>query len=68
MRSLITGGHGFVGTWLADHLRELGDEVVSIDREVDVTDAAALLEAMSSAAPDAVYHLAALTHVGSVVG
>ena len=64
MRSLITGGRGFVGTWLAEHLRDLGDEVVAIDREVDVTNAAALLDAMSSAAPDAVYHLAALTHVG----
>ncbi len=64
MRSLITGGRGFVGTWLADHLRELGDEVVAIDREVEITDPAALLSAMSAAAPDAVYHLAALTHVG----
>ncbi len=64
MHSLITGGRGFVGHWLADHLRDLGDEVVAIDREVEITDPAALLEAMSAAAPDAVYHLAALTHVG----
>jgi GDP-4-dehydro-6-deoxy-D-mannose reductase len=64
VRSLITGGRGFVGTWLADHLRELGDEVVAIDREVEITDPTALLGAMSTAAPDAVYHLAALTHVG----
>ncbi len=64
MRSLITGGRGFVGTWLADHLRELGDEVVAIDREVEITDPSALLEAMSAAAPEAVYHLAAMTHVG----
>ncbi len=64
MRSLITGGRGFVGTWLADHLRELGDDVVAIDREVEITDPSALLEAMSAAAPDAVYHLAAMTHVG----
>jgi GDP-4-dehydro-6-deoxy-D-mannose reductase len=64
VRSLITGGRGFVGTWLAAHLRELGDEVVAIDREVEITDPTALLGAMSSAAPDAVYHLAAMTHVG----
>ncbi len=64
MRSLITGGRGFVGHWLADHLRDLGDEVVAIDREVEITDPGALLVAMSEAAPDAVYHLAALTHVG----
>ena len=64
MRSLITGGRGFVGTWLADHLRSLGDEVVAIDAEVDVTDPAALLSAVSGARPEAIYHLAALTHVG----
>ena len=41
-----------------------GDEVVAIDNEVDVTDPAALLAAVSAARPDAIYHLAALTHVG----
>ncbi len=55
---------GFVGHWLADHLRSLGDQVVAIDREVDVTDPGALLAAVSDARPDAIYHLAALTHVG----
>ncbi len=64
MRSLITGGRGFVGNWLADHLRSQGDQVVVIDQEVDVTDPEALLTAVSDAAPDAIYHLAALTHVG----
>jgi len=64
VRSLITGGRGFVGHWLADYLVDLGDEVVVIDREVDVTDPAALLAALVSAAPEAIYHLAALTHVG----
>ena len=53
-----------MGTWLADHLREQGDEVVAIDYEVDVTDPVVLLEAVTAAAPDAIYHLAALTHVG----
>src|SRR5664279_4466963 len=42
----------------------MGDDVVSIDREVEITDAVALLAALTDAAPDAVYHLAALTHVG----
>jgi GDP-4-dehydro-6-deoxy-D-mannose reductase len=64
VRSLITGGRGFVGTWLAEHLREQGDEVVAIDYEVDVTDPVALLDAVTVAAPDVIYHLAALTHVG----
>ena len=64
MRSLITGGRGFVGTWLADHLRTCGDEVVQIDQEVEITDPGALLAAVAAAAPDAIYHLAAMTHVG----
>jgi GDP-4-dehydro-6-deoxy-D-mannose reductase len=64
VRSLITGGRGFVGTWLAEHLSERGDEVVRIDQEVEITDPDALLAAVRAAAPDAIYHLAALTHVG----
>jgi GDP-4-dehydro-6-deoxy-D-mannose reductase len=53
-----------VGGWLAEHLRAHGDEVVAIDQEVEITDPAAVLAALKSAEPDAVYHLAALTHVG----
>jgi GDP-4-dehydro-6-deoxy-D-mannose reductase len=64
VRSLITGGRGFVGTWLAEHCRSNGDEVVQIDQEVEITDPAALLAAVTEAAPDAIYHLAAMTHVG----
>jgi GDP-4-dehydro-6-deoxy-D-mannose reductase len=64
VRSLITGGRGFVGNWLAEHLRSLGDQVVAIDQEVDVTNPSALLQAVTDARPDAIYHLAALTHVG----
>jgi GDP-4-dehydro-6-deoxy-D-mannose reductase len=64
VRSLITGGRGFVGNWLAEHLRSLGDQVVAIDQEVDVTNPSALLQAVTEARPDAIYHLAALTHVG----
>jgi GDP-4-dehydro-6-deoxy-D-mannose reductase len=64
VRALITGGAGFVGRWLAEHLRAEGDEVVVSDHETDVTDAAAIADALEAADPDAVYHLAALTHVG----
>jgi len=64
VRALVTGGRGFVGTWLTTHLTEQGDEVVAIDHEVDVTDGQAVRAAMFDAAPDVVYHLAALTHVG----
>jgi GDP-4-dehydro-6-deoxy-D-mannose reductase len=64
VRALITGGRGFVGSWLSEHLAEQGDEVVAIDQEIEVTDPAALGPAVAEAAPDAVYHLAALSHVG----
>ncbi|MHB8219229.1 MAG: GDP-mannose 4,6-dehydratase [Acidimicrobiales bacterium] len=64
MRALITGGSGFVGTWLAAHLREHGDEVVSIDIETDIADQTALDPVVADAAPEAIYHLAARTHVG----
>ena len=40
MRAMITGGQGFVGQHLVQHLREMGDEVTIADREVDVTDRA----------------------------
>lgn len=64
MRALITGGRGFVGRWLAAHLEAQGDEVVAIDIETDVADQSALDPVVAAAAPDAVYHLAARTHVG----
>jgi GDP-4-dehydro-6-deoxy-D-mannose reductase len=64
VRALITGGRGFVGHWLAAHLREQGDDVVAIDLETDVADQTALDPVVADAAPDAVYHLAARTHVG----
>jgi GDP-4-dehydro-6-deoxy-D-mannose reductase len=64
MKALITGGRGFVGLHLAAHLEAEGDEVVAIDMEVDVTDPAAVTEAVAEARPDVIYHLAALAHVG----
>jgi GDP-4-dehydro-6-deoxy-D-mannose reductase len=64
VRALITGGQGFVGHWLAAHLKDQGDDVVAIDKETDIADQAALTPVVLDAAPDAIYHLAALTHVG----
>lgn len=64
MRALVTGARGFVGRHLVEHLEAQGDEVTGVDREVDVTDAAAVLAAVAAAAPDVVVHLAALSHVG----
>jgi GDP-4-dehydro-6-deoxy-D-mannose reductase len=64
VRALITGGKGFVGHWLADHLRSCGDEVAITDIETDIADQQALDPVVAAAAPDAIYHLAAMTHVG----
>jgi len=66
VHAFLTGGAGFVGQWLQEHLSSCGDEVEA--PEVDITDAAALRDAMLSARPDAVYHLAAITNVGESWG
>ena len=68
MRVLVTGSKGFVGQWLIAHLEEQGDEVIGLDAEVDITGAAGLREAVVTAAPDAVCHLAALASVGASWG
>jgi GDP-4-dehydro-6-deoxy-D-mannose reductase len=64
VRALITGGKGFVGQWLAAHLKDHGDDVAVIDLETDVADGAAVRRVLRDVVPDAVYHLAAMTHVG----
>jgi GDP-4-dehydro-6-deoxy-D-mannose reductase len=63
-RAVVTGANGFVGLHLVRHLRAAGDDVVAVDRDVDVTDAGALVRVLEAARPDAIYHLAALSHVG----
>lgn len=62
----MTGGAGFVGHWLQDHLLDRGDDVIA--PEVDITDGASLRDAVTAAAPEAIYHLAALTNVGESWG
>lgn len=64
VRALVTGAKGFVGSWLTAYLAAQGDEVVGIDREVNITDGAAVRDAVVAASPDAVYHLAARANVG----
>jgi GDP-4-dehydro-6-deoxy-D-mannose reductase len=68
MRAAVTGSSGFVGGHLVPYLRRLGDEVVTLDRSgeppVDVTDTHRVRDVLRRARPDAVYHLAALSHVG----
>ena len=65
MRAFVTGGHGFVGPWLRRHLSSCGDEVVAPGPEVDVTIPGSVGAAIDEARPDAVYHLAAQSSVGS---
>jgi len=69
MRALVTGALGFVGRHLVGYLRSCGDEVLEMDLAgplpVDVTDRAAVARVLSENHPDAVYHLAAFTHVGA---
>jgi GDP-4-dehydro-6-deoxy-D-mannose reductase len=64
VRAYVTGGSGFVGAWLRSHLEGEGDDVVDDHTEVDVTDAEAIAASLGRSAPDIVYHLAALSHVG----
>lgn len=64
MRAFVTGADGFVGRHLTAHLRSVGDEVVALKAGVDVADTSALTEAMATAEPDVVYHLAGWAHVG----
>lgn len=58
----MTGGGGFVGSFLRAHLEASGDEV--IDPFVDITEPALIAAAIRDAAPDAVYHLAGQADVG----
>lgn len=62
MRAFLTGGGGFVGRYLIEHLNAAGDEVFA--PFVDITDARALTDAIGEVAPDAVYHLAGQADVG----
>lgn len=64
MRALVTGGSGFVGSWLRAHLEEMGDEVLTPGEELDVTDPLTVDRALTGARAEAVYHLAGLAHVG----
>jgi GDP-4-dehydro-6-deoxy-D-mannose reductase len=68
VRVLVTGSKGFVGQWLIAHLEDQGDEVIGLDAEVDITEAAGLREVVVTARPDGICHLAALASVGASFG
>ncbi|HEX2252211.1 MAG TPA: GDP-mannose 4,6-dehydratase [Thermoanaerobaculia bacterium] len=80
MRWFVTGITGFVGARLAGALVEAGDAVAGIHVngpqpapvadawEVDLTDAAAVAEAVERARPDVIVHLGSLSHVGDSWG
>lgn len=65
MRALVTGGRGFVGSWLTEHLQSSGDDVVVTGEEVNVTDAGAVRSCFDEVLPEVVYHLAGWAAVGS---
>src|SRR5207248_1120270 len=67
MKALVTGAGGFVGQALVAHLGAAGDEVAGLDRVggPDITDAGAVRRMVEEHRPDAVYHLAAVTHIGA---
>jgi GDP-4-dehydro-6-deoxy-D-mannose reductase len=64
MRALVTGANGFVGRHLCNHLSDCGDEVVAVDRDCNVTVAGKVERVFREHLPEAIYHLAALSHVG----
>jgi len=72
VRVTVTGGSGFIGSHVVDHLVEAGHEVIVVDtrpphrgdvvyREGDILDLSALVRA--TAGCEAVFHLAAVANV-----
>lgn len=74
MRVLVTGAGGFVGRHLCEHLAAHGDQAIPIGwpaspsegmKSVDITDAGTVHDAVQTARPDAVVHLAGLSSVAA---
>lgn len=79
MKTLVTGGAGFIGSHIQDKLIELGHEVGVVDNfrsgkrenlnsrsklyEVDLRDKEPLMKAFADFQPEAVFHLAAQNEV-----
>ena len=69
MRAVVTGGLGFVGQHLAQHLRAEGDDVTVLDHRgassLDITDGPAVTARLAAIEPEVVYHLAGWADVGA---
>jgi GDP-4-dehydro-6-deoxy-D-mannose reductase len=65
VRVLVTGAGGFVGGHLLPRLAAAGHEPIGRDRDLDVTDPAALEAALDTLRPEAVIHLAAQASVAA---
>ena len=68
MLALITGGSGFVGKHLADHLSDCGDDVLTTDISdggPDLLDQREIDKLILSTQPQVVYHLAGQADVGA---
>jgi dTDP-4-dehydrorhamnose reductase len=64
MKVAVTGAGGQLGVDLVEHCLAMGDEVVALDRSsLDITDAVAVRELLSSVRPDVVINAAAYTAV-----
>ena len=64
MKALVIGHRGMLGTDLMAHLADEGIDAVGLDLpDIDITDRRATIRAVSEAAPDVVFHLAAWTDV-----
>jgi GlcNAc-P-P-Und epimerase len=74
MRVVVTGGSGFIGTNLVEHLRSSGDDVLNLDiaaprnashrylwRKVDLLDCDGVASAIRGFQPNVLFHLGART-------